>query len=203
MNEQRQKVSFSISHQTALLAGLQLLWRYLTVLYAHAACFGSRLKSDCQQHWAGAEALRACSSCTRMLSYQHVVAMRWSFGTSFGHLIIVMRFLHGTWHETIVALCAGFFNSTVDPGQAAPGPGYGYKGKFDLILKTEFPHLKSKVYADHAGATLYSKSQIDGFQQVELLCKSLFCTFTSKHITADASFTAMHMPVASAGIMTH
>ena len=91
-------------------------------------------------------------------------------------------------------VCAGFLNSTTDLGQAAPKPGYGYKGKLDHILKTEFPHLKSKVYADHAGASLYSKSQIDAFQQVNLLCMSLFNAFACKHIAADASFTAMHMP---------
>ncbi|KAL0025505.1 hypothetical protein WJX77_007273 [Trebouxia sp. C0004] len=125
MNQQRQKVKFSTSHQAALLAGLQLLWRYLTALYAHAACFGSRLKFDCQQHWAG------------------------------------------------------FLSSTADPGQAAPGPGYGYKGKLDHILKTEFPHVKSKVYADHAGATLYSKSQIDAFQQD--LASHLFGNPHSQH----------------------
>ncbi|KAL0050843.1 hypothetical protein WJX82_008290 [Trebouxia sp. C0006] len=125
MNEQRQKVSFDTSHQTALPAGLQLLWRYLAAVYAHAACFGSRLKSDCQQHWAGV------------------------------------------------------LNSTADLGQAAPEPGYGYKGKLNHLLKTEFPHLKSKVYADHAGAGLYSKSQIDAFQQD--LASHLFGNPHSQH----------------------
>ncbi|DBA86842.1 TPA: hypothetical protein ACH3X2_005421 [Trebouxia sp. C0005] len=125
MHEQRQNFSFSTSHRTTLLAGLQVLWRYLTALYANAASFGSRLSSDCLQHWAG------------------------------------------LWH------------STADPGQAAPEPGYGYKGKLDHILKTEFPHLNSKVYADHAGATLYSKSQIDAFRQD--LASHLFGNPHSQH----------------------
>ncbi len=92
-------------------------------------------------------------------------------------------------------MCAGVLNSTADLGQAAPEPGYGYKGKLNHLLKTEFPHLKSKVYADHAGAGLYSKSQIDAFQQVNLLCMSPIYAFACKHIAADASFIAMHMPV--------
>ncbi|DBA68898.1 TPA: hypothetical protein ACH3X2_001175 [Trebouxia sp. C0005] len=74
---------------------------------------------------------------------------------------------------------AGLWHSTADPGQAAPEPGYGYKGKLDHILKTEFPHLNSKVYADHAGATLYSKSQIDAFRQD--LASHLFGNPHSQH----------------------
>ncbi len=35
-------------------------------------------------------------------------------------------------------------------------------------MRTEFPQLHSKVYADHAGATLYTKSQIEAFKQVTL-----------------------------------
>lgn len=46
------------------------------------------------------------------------------------------------------------------------GLGYGYQGKLNSILKTEFPQLQDRVYADHAGATLYTKSQIEAVQQV-------------------------------------
>lgn len=33
-------------------------------------------------------------------------------------------------------------------------------------MKAEFPHLQSKVYADHAGAALYTQGQIDAVKQV-------------------------------------
>ena len=44
--------------------------------------------------------------------------------------------------------------------------GYGYQGKLNRVIKTEFPQLQGKVYADHAGATLYTKSQIEALKQV-------------------------------------
>ena len=68
---------------------------------------------------------------------------------------------------------AGRSTCGVDHPQRTTAAAYGYKGKLEHILQTEFPHLQSKVYADHAGATLYTKSQIDAYQQVEPLCASL------------------------------
>lgn len=43
--------------------------------------------------------------------------------------------------------------------------GYGYRGMLDGIFRTEFPQLQAKVYADHAGATLYTQSQIEAIKQ--------------------------------------
>ena len=55
-------------------------------------------------------------------------------------------------------------------GKAAPSTaatsGYGYEGKLPHLLQSEFPQLQSKVYVDHAGATLYSRSQIEAVKEV-------------------------------------
>lgn len=53
-----------------------------------------------------------------------------------------------------------------DNAHSQAGSGYGYQGKLNSALKTEFPQLQGKVYADHAGATLYTKSQIEALTQV-------------------------------------
>ena len=35
----------------------------------------------------------------------------------------------------------------------------------DCFVAEEFPHLKGQTYLDHAGAGLYSKSQIEGVRE--------------------------------------
>ncbi|GMF44809.1 unnamed protein product [Phytophthora fragariaefolia] len=50
---------------------------------------------------------------------------------------------------------------------AASGGAYGYGDAIDEMRKTEFPHLHGSVYLDHAGATVYSKTQLDAaFQEL-------------------------------------
>ena len=48
--------------------------------------------------------------------------------------------------------------------------GYGYNGKLQQIKLSEFPHLQSKVYVDHAGAALYSRTQLEAIKQVSAGC---------------------------------
>ena len=43
----------------------------------------------------------------------------------------------------------------------------------ELLLDEEFPHLRGQTYLDHAGATVYSKTQISQVQ--ELLLSRLHC----------------------------
>lgn len=66
--------------------------------------------------------------------------------------------------ETCNCLCTGMTRA----GQPdfAEGDGHNYKNKAKHQWQSEFPQLQSKVYVDHAGATLYSRSQITAVQQV-------------------------------------
>ena len=57
----------------------------------------------------------------------------------------------------------------------APGPGLsdGYNDQAEQLKSTEFKRLDSKVYVDHAGATLYSEKQLEHAYKVHLLCASM------------------------------
>ncbi|OWZ19578.1 Molybdenum cofactor sulfurase [Phytophthora megakarya] len=45
---------------------------------------------------------------------------------------------------------------------------YGYGGRIDEMRSKEFPHMQGSVYLDHAGATMYSKTQLDAaFQELQ------------------------------------
>lgn len=65
--------------------------------------------------------------------------------------------------------CAGTDIPDCDHYHSRTDTDYGYKGKLTGILEKEFPQLQSKVYADHAGATLYTKTQVEAMKQVYLL----------------------------------
>ncbi|KAH7444136.1 hypothetical protein KP509_02G066600 [Ceratopteris richardii] len=65
---------------------------------------------------------------------------------------------------------------------------YGYpKGELsiDQLRADEFPHLGGNIYLDHAGATLYSKSQV--LANVEDLCKNLYGNPHSQSLCSNAS----------------
>ncbi|KAL3136431.1 hypothetical protein ABBQ38_005687 [Trebouxia sp. C0009 RCD-2024] len=59
---------------------------------------------------------------------------------------------------------AGNWRNDFDHCDCQP-EGYGYRGMLDIILRTEFPQLQDKVYADHAGATMYTQAQIEAIKQ--------------------------------------
>ncbi|KAK1934443.1 Molybdenum cofactor sulfurase [Phytophthora citrophthora] len=55
---------------------------------------------------------------------------------------------------------------------AESGGAYGYGGhatlQIDAMRANEFPHMRNSVYLDHAGATMYSKTQLDAaFQELQ------------------------------------
>lgn len=55
---------------------------------------------------------------------------------------------------------------------AGSGGAYGYGGQatlqVDAMRAKEFPHMHGSVYLDHAGATMYSKTQLDAaFQELQ------------------------------------
>ena len=62
--------------------------------------------------------------------------------------------------------------------------GYGYSGMLSAILRTEFPQLRAKVYADHAGATMYTQSQIAAVQKVRIVLHSAvrLCKLRNKQL---------------------
>ena len=49
----------------------------------------------------------------------------------------------------------------------------GYNDQAEQLRSTEFKRLGSKVYVDHAGATLYSEKQLEHAYKVHLLCGSI------------------------------
>jgi len=58
----------------------------------------------------------------------------------------------------------------------------GYNNQAEQLRSTEFKRLGSKVYVDHAGATLYSEKQLEHAYKVHLLCASI----TSSHTKCSA-----------------
>lgn len=72
---------------------------------------------------------------------------------------------------------------------------YGYpngESSIDELRSTQFPQLKGDVYLDHAGATLYSRSQV--LANLEDLCKTLYgnphsqsgCSNISSNVVSNA-----------------
>lgn len=89
---------------------------------------------------------------------------------------------------------------------AVDAPGYGYNGKLQELIGSEFPQTQAKVYVDHAGATLYSRSQINAVKQVSrperqrcspcIAAWHAACqvgTFNFDAIVAHALLSYMHM----------
>lgn len=80
-----------------------------------------------------------------------------------------------------------------DHAHSQAGSGYGYQGKLNNVLRTEFSQLQGKVYADHAGATLYTKSQIEALKQVCCSMKSYSCKKHHKPGCRHYSTHFMHL----------
>ncbi|KAK9807865.1 hypothetical protein WJX72_011591 [[Myrmecia] bisecta] len=80
------------------------------------------------------------------------------------------------------------------------GSLYGYSGRIDALRREEFARLGSKVYVDHAGATLYSETQMQAVMQDYMV--NMYSNPHSQHAgfgergSADAEADARAMTLA-------
>lgn len=147
-----------------MLNFMQTTWRFVAGLLFDVITASQHLRHSWLQHLAGMTKTLLSPTLVSDACEVYVYTACTFAHSSFCLFVLTgaSRSIRGQVH---ILVPTGNWRDDADHCDSQP-EGYGYRGMLDIILRTEFPQLQDKVYADHAGATMYTQAQIEAIKQV-------------------------------------